>query len=671
MPESELTALRGLGARRAALLSGAGINTFGDLARFYPLSYRDLDDITPIAEARFGDPLIIEGRVCGESRRAFFGKMCTVTARIEDQSGSLQAVWFNQPWLSFRDGQQLKLYGRVEYRRAVKQITSPQQCHGHGIEPLYKRIQGIPDSTLREWISVAVQREAAERPEPLPDAVRHRHGLVTWAEAITQIHAPESRPKLIAAKRYIAFYRLLTYQLALSSMRERQAADAVSAAIAVDSDAVWRDFVGCWPYSPTGAQKRVIEAVLSDMAAPQAMARLVQGDVGCGKTAVAFAAIYAAVKAGVQAALMAPTEVLARQHYENALKTLGSHGISCVLLTGAVTGAARRSALEGLRSGSIQLAIGTHALISDNVEYANLGLVITDEQHRFGVRQRTRLAEKGGSPNVLVMSATPIPRTLALVLYGDLDVSVIDELPPGRTPVRTRMVPSEKLDAMYGFIRAQLDAGRQAYFVCPLVEDSEEVDATSAQQLYDDIRIKKLPGVRAELLHGRMKPADKDAALERFRAGETQLLVSTTVIEVGVNVPNATIMVILNAERFGLSQLHQLRGRVGRGSGESWCFLPASQAQRDERLAAFCSTNDGFEIAQLDLQQRGAGELIGARQSGEDSVFGSLLAAGPELIEATHDEARALLKDNSPESRAVVAEARRLFELETAKYGVN
>lgn len=398
------------------------------------------------------------------------------------------------------------------------------------------------------------------------------------------------------------------------------------------------------------------------------MARLVQGDVGCGKTAVAFAAIFAAARAGWQAALMAPTEVLARQHYENALNELEPRGMHCALLTGSVTGARRREVLAGLADGSIQLAIGTHALISDGVEYAKLGLVVTDEQHRFGVRQRTKLSEKGQSPNTLVMSATPIPRTLALVIYGDLDVSVIDELPPGRTPVRTHIVPEHKLDGLYGFVRARVAEGRQAYFVCPLVEDSEETDATSAEQLYEELNTRRLRGLKIELVHGRMRPAEKDAVLERFRSGETQVLVSTTVIEVGVNVPNASVMVIVNAERFGLSQLHQLRGRVGRGQYESYCFL---LAEKCERLDGFCRTNDGFEIARQDLAQRGAGELMGARQSGMDELMNGLMSAGPELIEETHEEARQLLRDTSPEAQRMVLEARRLFEKDAVKYGVN
>lgn len=666
MAGSELTVLKNLGTKRAQALCDAGICTLSDLARCFPRAYRDLDDIRPIAQTSFERHDVIQGRISGRVDKAFFGRMCIVRARIEDASGSLIAVWYNQPWLASQlsTGQVLKLYGRAEYRRGVKQMLSPQICHGHGIEPLYRKINGVPDAMLRTWIAAAAQREAAEMPEMLPEDLRARHGLCTYAQAILQAHAPESRQSLAQAKRYLAFEQLLIYQLALGSMRARGEGGAV---IAADMKAL-DEYISSWPFAPTGAQKRVISAIARDMAAPAPMARLVQGDVGCGKTAVAFAAIYLAARAGWQSALMAPTEVLARQHYENALRELEPLGVKCALLTGSVTGAKRREVLKSLADGSCLLAIGTHALISEGVKYAHLGLVVTDEQHRFGVRQRTLLSEKGQSPNTLVMSATPIPRTLALVIYGDLDVSVIDELPPGRTPVRTHIVPEHKLDGLYGFVRARVAEGRQAYFVCPLVEDSEETEATSAEALFEELRTRRLRGLNIELVHGRMRPAEKDAALERFRSGETQVLVSTTVIEVGVNVPNASVMVIVNAERFGLSQLHQLRGRVGRGSFESYCFL---LAERCDRLDGFCRTNDGFEIARQDLAQRGAGELMGARQSGMDELMNGLMSAEPELIEETHEEARRLLRDPSPEAAKLILEARRTFEKDAVKYGVN
>lgn len=665
VPEG-LSMLKNLGPKRIKALNDAGIFTFSDLARFLPEAYRDLDDICPLAKAGFERPQVVEARVTGRVERSFFGKMCIVCARLEDASGALYAVWYNQPWLSERlsAGQTLKLYGRAEYRRGVKQMLSPQLCHGHGIEPIYRRIQGVPEAMLRGWIAEAVQRAAAEVPELLTEKLRAAHGLCTYAEAIRQAHAPESREALYAAKRYLEFEQLLIYQLALGSLRGSAEGGAV---IEVDARAL-DAYISSWPFEPTDAQRRVIKAIASDMAAPVPMARLVQGDVGCGKTAVAFAAIYAAAQAGWQSALMAPTEVLAAQHYASALKALAGRGIRCELLTGSITGSRRRRVLAALADGSCQLVIGTHALISEDVSYLKLGLVITDEQHRFGVRQRTRLSEKGDRVNTLVMSATPIPRTLALVIYGDLDVSVIDELPPGRKPVHTYIVPEYKLEGLYDFVRARVREGRQAYFVCPLVEDSAETDAKSAMQLYDELRASRLKGLEIALLHGRMAAAEKEAALGGFSSGRIQVLVSTTVIEVGVNVPNASVMVIVNAERFGLSQLHQLRGRVGRGGFESYCFL---LAERSDRLNGFCRTNDGFEIARQDLAQRGAGELLGARQSGMDGLMNSLICASPELIEETHGEAKRILAEKSADARRMVLEARRWFERDAYRYGAN
>ena len=412
-------------------------------------------------------------------------------------------------------------------------------------------------------------------------------------------------------------------------------------------------------FAPTGAQRRVLSEVAADMRSERAMARMVQGDVGSGKTAIAFAAISLAHAGGYQAAMMAPTEVLARQHYEGAKRILEPMGCQVGLLTGSLTAKQHRLAHEAIREGEWDVIIGTHALITEGVEYKNLGLVITDEQHRFGVRQRTLLSQKGDAPNVLVMSATPIPRTLSLILYGDLDISIVDELPPGRTPVATRIVPESRREGLYGFLREEIAKGRQAYFVCPLVEESEAVDALPAEAVYEDLRTKRLPDLRIELVHGRMKAHDKDEVLERFRRGEVDVLVSTTVIEVGVNVPNATVMVIENAERFGLAQLHQLRGRVGRGAHESWCFL---MAEPNPRLRFLTSTNDGFKIAQKDMELRGPGELFGTRQSGMLSAGIDMLAADTELLKITHDEIHNLLRHpDDAQTQAVLRLAQERF----------
>ncbi|MBR6890141.1 MAG: ATP-dependent DNA helicase RecG, partial [Clostridia bacterium] len=413
------------------------------------------------------------------------------------------------------------------------------------------------------------------------------------------------------------------------------------------------------PFAPTSAQRRVLSEVARDLKSDRAMARMVQGDVGSGKTAIAFAAMALSHAGGWQSALMAPTEVLARQHYDAALRLLEPMGMKIGLLVGSLTPKQHRLAHEAIAAGDWDAVIGTHALITEGVAYRRLGLVVTDEQHRFGVRQRTLLSEKGDAPNVLVMSATPIPRTLSLILYGDLDISIVDELPPGRTPVSTRIVPEAKREAMYGFLRQEVQKGRQVYFVCPLVEESEAVEALPAEAVYEDLRTNRLPEMRIELVHGRMKSADKDAALERFRAGEADVLVSTTVIEVGVNVPNATVMVIENAERFGLAQLHQLRGRVGRGAHASWCFL---MAEPNPRLKFLASTTDGFKIARKDMELRGPGELFGTRQSGTLSGGIGSLAGDAELLKLTHDEARSLMAHpGATDSRMVIALAQQRF----------
>ena len=443
------------------------------------------------------------------------------------------------------------------------------------------------------------------------------------------------------------------YQVGLWLMR-----GAKREGVAIDApDALGDEYWQTLPFAPTNAQRRVLSEVLSDLRAPFPMARLIQGDVGCGKTAIAFGAMYAAVKRGWQCALMAPTEILAAQHYETARKLLEPLGVTCGLLTGSLTPKNRRLAHEAVASGAWRVVIGTHALITESVQYENLGLVVTDEQHRFGVRQRTLLSGKGDSPNVLVMSATPIPRTLSLILYGDLDISIVDELPPGRTPVKTNIVPEAKRQAMYGFLREEVKKGRQIYVVCPLIEESEAMDAAPAEVIYENLRTRDLPDLRVALVHGRLKPADKDAILSDFHAGKIDVLVSTTVIEVGVNVPNASVMVIENAERFGLAQLHQLRGRVGRGAAVSYCFL---MAEPNERLRLMTKTNDGFEIARKDMELRGPGEILSQRQSGVMALGAGALMSDTALLKETHDAARELLTaPDSDEARAVIELAQR------------
>ncbi len=646
-----LSQIRGLGKARLQALKADGIETVRQLLLRFPAEYRDLTRVTPIDALAEGQTAAVFGRA--EAPRSFRkGRLSIVSAKISDDSGSIRAVWYNQPWLAkaIADGREMLLYGRVE-RRGGLQLTSPSIEKERGIVPVYRKTAGIPGAAFRDIVARALAESEGQWPDQLPEALRRRHALCERNFAMRAAHLPESMEALQVAKRRLAFEELLIYQVGLWLLRGQRGAGIQIECPEEDVRAFWDSL----PYRPTGAQARVLDEIAQDMGAEAAMARLVQGDVGCGKTAIAMGALYLAAKKGYQGALMAPTEVLARQHYETAKAVLEPLGASCGLITGSMTAREHREAHEAIASGYWQVAIGTHALITEKVTYANLGLVVTDEQHRFGVRQRTALGAKGQSPNVLVMSATPIPRTLALILYGDLDISVVDELPPGRTPVKTRVVPDEKREAMYGFIRREAADGRQAYVVCPLVEESEAIDAQNAQAVYEELRDRALQGLRVGLVHGRMKSAEKDAALDAFRRGEMDVLVSTTVIEVGVNVPNATVMVVENADRFGLAQLHQLRGRVGRGAAESWCFL---MADSNEKLKTMTLTNDGFEIARKDMELRGPGEVLGYRQSGSASGGPWQMADG-RLLKETHDEARSLLKRlDSEETLRVIELAR-------------
>ena len=652
-----LSRIKGIGPARLKAFEAAGITTVRELVMCLPKEYRDLSSPVPLSELRPGDTACVKVKVAGEASQRRAKRLVITKLYVTDGTDTVPVIWYNQPWLKnqMQPGRELLLYGRAEHRQGYVTLVSPAIEQGQGLIPVYRAIAGIPAKALRQSVEAALKLCEGQWPDELPEALRRRHGLCERNFAMRNAHFPDSREALEAARRRIAFEELLLYQIALRLFRSTG-----KRGVKIDFDdsaveAFWR----CLPFSPTNAQRRVLDEVAADLRSEKAMARMVQGDVGSGKTAIAFAAIALAHAGGWQSALMAPTEVLARQHYEAARKLLEPLGMKVGLLVGSLTQKQHRLAHEAIASGEWDVAIGTHALITEGVEYKHLGLVVTDEQHRFGVRQRTSLSEKGDAPNVLVMSATPIPRTLSLILYGDLDISIVDELPPGRTPVATRIVPESKRPGLYDFLRKEVAKGRQAYFVCPLVEESEAVEALPAEVVYEDLRTNRLPELNIELVHGRMKAADKDAALERFRTGQADILVSTTVIEVGVNVPNATVMVIENAERFGLAQLHQLRGRVGRGSEASWCFL---MSEPTARLKFLTSTTDGFLIAQKDMELRGPGELFGTRQSGTLTAGIGALAGNTELLKLSHDEAAFLMADpESPDARAVIALARERF----------
>ena len=662
-----LTKIKGIGPARVKAFEAAGIRTVRELTMFLPKEYRDLNAVTPLSELKPGDTACVRVRVAGEVSERRARRLLITKLYVTDETETLPVIWYNQPWLKkqMAPGRELLLYGKAEMKQGYVSLISPTIESAQGLIPVYRSIPGIPAKALRQSVESALKLSEGQWPDELPEDMRRRYGLCERNFAMRNAHFPDSREALEAARRRIAFEELLLYQVALRLFRS---AGRTGIRIDFPEDAPER-FWASLPFSPTGAQRRVLGEVIHDLRSDRAMARMVQGDVGSGKTAIAFAAMALAHEGGWQSALMAPTEVLARQHYEGAKKLLEPLGLRCGLLVGSLTPKQHRLAHEAIAAGEWDAVIGTHALITEVVEYPRLGLVITDEQHRFGVRQRTLLSEKGDAPNVLVMSATPIPRTLSLILYGDLDISVVDELPPGRTPVTTRVVPESKREGLYGFLRQEIARGRQAYVVCPLVEESEAVEALPAEAVYEDLRVNRLPDMRIELVHGKMKSADKEAALERFRTGEADILVSTTVIEVGVNVPNATVMVIENAERFGLAQLHQLRGRVGRGAHESWCFL---MGEPNARLKFLCSTTDGFKVAQKDMELRGPGELFGTRQSGTLSAGIGQLASDAALLKLSHDEAKYLMAaPDTPDAQTVIALAKERFADRLGSVAVN
>lgn len=661
----ELSDIKGVGKTRLDTLRAAGITSLRDLLFNLPTGYKDTTHPLPIASLVPGQTCAVEGVIASRPRLNRYPGGNSVTLLIEDDTGLIPCVWFNQPWMAqnLKEGQTKLFYGRVDRYKGKLQMMNPSLETEGAITPLYKTLPGIPGKVMRDIVAAALSEVDDCCPETLPKSLRMRYGLCEKNFAIRQAHFPDTYEALEAARRRLSFEQLLFYQAALSFLRDRKEDGIPLPVIPEDMKVFWR----AMPFPPTGAQMRVLAEIGADMTGPYPMARLVQGDVGSGKTAIAFGALFLCVKYGYQGALMAPTEILARQHLESAKALLTPLGITCGLLVGGMKAKERKEALAAIATGAWQVVIGTHALISEGVAYQNLGLVITDEQHRFGVRQRSALLDKGiakegeAQPHVLVMSATPIPRTLALILFGDLDVSVVDELPPGRTPVATRIVPEGKREGMYGFLRNEIAMGRQAYIVCPLVEESEEAgDLKAAQSQYRELTAGPLSGLRVGLTYGKQPPGEKAAVLEAFSSGELQVLVATTVIEVGVNVPNATVMIIEDAHRYGLSQLHQLRGRVGRGSAESWCFL---LAEPNERLRTLASTNDGFIIAKKDLELRGPGEFFGTRQHGAPALPGMSAQGDVLLLEETQKCLHDLRREASLfyEWELVKAEAQRAF----------
>ncbi|BAD40369.1 ATP-dependent DNA helicase RecG [Symbiobacterium thermophilum] len=653
--------LKGIGPARARDLAKQGIATVRDLIERVPRAYRDYSQIKPIAQAQNGQPESLMGTVVMVDDRRVRGNLHLTRVIISDGSGTAAGVWFNQPWQAkrFPVGMKVLFAGTVERRGAQIQITNPEweiideesssdPLHAGRIVPVYPLTGGLNPRDVRRAVYLALQTAADLMPDTIPGPVRERQGLMPAAEAWRAIHFPDSGGQRERARATLAFEELFVLQVGLALVRRQTVVEQAGIAHGPDGEVTRRLRAGL-PFRLTAAQERVIRQVAADMESSRPMNRLVQGDVGSGKTMVAVFALAKAVDSGHQGALMAPTEILAEQHYLNLRRIFAPLGVEVVLVSGSLTKKERDANLGLLQMGAAHIAVGTHALIEDRVAFKDLSLVITDEQHRFGVRQRARLQQKGEvMPDTLVMTATPIPRTLALTLYGDLDVSVIDELPPGRRPVGTYWRPESARRQVYDHLmRTEVPAGRQGYVVCPLIEESDKLQAQAATEWYERLKA-QYPDVRLGLLHGRLRPAEKEAVMEAFRAGEIQVLVTTTVIEVGVDVPNATMMIIEGADRFGLAQLHQLRGRVGRGSHQSYCVLIADPktAEARERLMIMQKYSDGFALAEKDLELRGPGEFFGTRQHGMPDLKVANPIADLAILERARAEAMRLVEED-------------------------
>ena len=667
---SPVTDLRGVGPARAAALQRLGIFTLYDLLAYFPRDYEDRTNPVEIAQLQPGVPACFEALVVSQPVLRRIGKGRDVTnLTVADETGKLTLHYFNQPYIKtqLHYGERYYFYGALLERGMQMANPAFEEAGRPGtvtnrLLPVYPLTAGLSNRTLCACIRQAFSAAGA-LPELLPETVREQYGLCGVTEAYTSVHAPESWDALQRARKRLVFEDFFIFSAGLAVLR---ASRTDMHTIPYDT-ACMDAFFRALPFRLTGAQSGAIDQILRDLSSGHVMNRLVQGDVGSGKTMVAAAACFCAVKNGKQAAFMAPTEILAEQHEKTLSALLGPLGVHVLLLTGAKTPAQKRAAREKIASGESQLIVGTHALISTGVEFHALGLVVADEQHRFGVAQRTRLTEKGDAPHLLVMSATPIPRTLALIAYGDLDVSVIAELPPGRRPVETFLVSEALRERLNGFIRKQCAGGHQVYVVCPAVEDGEENTMKSAEGWAQTLRDETFPELRVGLVHGRMKSAEKDAALSAFRAGDYDILVATTVVEVGVDVPNATLMVIENAERFGLSQLHQLRGRVGRGSAQSYCVLVSGTKNEEtrKRLQALCKTTDGFKIAEQDLALRGPGDFFGSRQHGLPLLKVASLQMDLETLRDAQQAAAAVIQTadslNAPELAPLKARVEALF----------
>lgn len=654
---SKISSLKGIGEKTEALFGKAGVYTIGDLLRYYPRGYDVYDDPVSIGEAQEGKTVTITGAIFGKVQVSKNRNMQVTTLYLKDITGTLKVIWFRMPFLrnTLGRGGVITLRGRIVRKRDGLVMEHPEIFYPsvkyeekrNTMQPVYPLTAGLTNNAVKKAMSQAVEFLDSKQ-EFLPADLCIQYGLAEYVYAIKGIHFPEDKEEFYRARERLVFEEFLVFILSLRFLKSRE--DKAVNGFQFEEQEKIDMFLNALPYELTSAQKKVWMEMKRDMSGPHVMSRLVQGDVGSGKTIVALLGLMYAGLNGYQGAMMAPTEVLAKQHYENISSMFAQYKIplKTVLLTGSMTAKEKRGVYETIASGEADIIVGTHALIQEKAVYKNLALVVTDEQHRFGVKQRERLAGKGQMPHILVMSATPIPRTLAIILYGDLDISVIDELPKNRLPIKNCVVDTGYRNTAYHFMQKQVEAGRQCYVICPMVEESENMEAENVIDYTQLLRESLGRGIQIAYLHGKMKQAEKDEIMEAFGRNEIQILVSTTVIEVGIDVPNATVMMIENAERFGLAQLHQLRGRVGRGKHQSYCiFMSASKAKETkERLEILNKSNDGFFIASEDLRLRGPGDLFGIRQSGLlDFRLGDVFQDAKILQKANEAASRLLAED--------------------------
>ncbi len=650
LPSTKIKFLKGVGEKRAEQFSKLGVNDIDALLHFYPRTYEDWSNPVSIDGSEQNEKCCVKATVMSSVTRWRAKSGITMfRTQVFDSTGALDILIFNNRYSAakLRQGQEYLFYGAVTLNGGRRRMLSPSiESVGENqiIRPVYRRTGNMSSKFIEKCVKTALSETCGETDDFLPEEIVKKFDLMPLEKALYEIHFPSDFARMQKARERFIFEELFCLQVGFSLLRENKKA---STAVRLTDDYT-EEFFSILPFEPTGAQKRAVTDAVSDFKSGLVMRRLLQGDVGSGKTMVAAALMYDMVKNGYQSAMMAPTEILARQHFETLSKFFKGTGIKLSLLTGGMTSAQKKDTLRALSSGSVDIVVGTHALISDGIEFKNLGFVITDEQHRFGVNQRSTLSKKGEGSHVLVMSATPIPRTLALAIYGDLDVSVIDELPAGRIPIETYMIDSSIRMRAYRYIQKFIDEGRQAFIVCPLVDESEDETLVSASDYYEKIRKNEFRDYRVGLLHGRMSTSAKQEVMEQFVRGELDLLVSTVVIEVGVDVPNAVIILIENAERFGLSQLHQLRGRVGRSGYKSTCILLSDNKSEltRKRLSVMCRTNDGFEIAKRDLELRGPGDFFGERQHGLPELKIADMLDNMDVLTLASDAAKELEKSD-------------------------